>query len=144
MGEIRAKAILENYGDRYLFTKGYIKESDVHRCEVDALVDTGSVMLMLPQDLVEELGLTIIKTVIVRYADERKEERSVAGALSIQIGNRKMITDCIVGPPNSEPLIGLIILERLDLIPDPMEQKLSVRPESPYLPLLKLKRYVRM
>lgn len=139
MGEIRAKVTLENYGDRHLFTKGYIKVSDVRRCEVDALVDTGTVMLMLPQDLVEALGLTIIKTVIVRYADERKEERSVAGVLSIQIGDRKMNTDCIVGPPTSEALIGQIILEVLDLIPDPMEQKLSVRPESPYLPLLKLK-----
>jgi len=95
--------------------------------------------LMLPQDLVEALGLTIIRTVIVRYADERKEERSVAGVLSIQIGNRKMSTDCIVGPPTSEALIGQVILEELDLHPDPIEQKLSVRPESPYLPLLKLK-----
>jgi predicted aspartyl protease len=139
MGEVRTQVILENYGDRYSFTKGYIKESEIRRREVDALVDTGSVMLMLPQDLVEILGLVMKRKVVVRYADERKEERPVAGVLSVQIGDREMSTDCIVGPPNSDPLIGQIILEGLDLIPDPMEQKLCVRPESPYLPLLNLK-----
>ncbi len=61
-------------------------------------------MLVLPQNVVERLGLETRRTVIISYADERKEERHVAGPLTIHMGNRFMSTDCIVGPPLSEPL----------------------------------------
>jgi hypothetical protein len=50
-----------------------------------------------------------------------------------------MDTDCLVGPPRSEPLLGQLILERLDLVLDPAKQTVSPRPESPFLPSLKLK-----
>ena len=47
----------------------------IKKYQIDAIVDTGAVMLALPQDVVEELGLEILRTVVVTYADERKEER---------------------------------------------------------------------
>lgn len=106
---------------------------------MEAMVDTGSVMVALPQDVVEELGLEILRTVIVTYADERKEERPVAGTVTIKIGKRFMNTDCIVGPPGSEALIGQVILEELDLIPACQRQTLTPRPESPIYPSLKMK-----
>lgn len=96
-------------------------------------------MLALPQEVVEELKLEVVRTVVVTYADERKEERPVAGPVIIKIGKRFMYTDCIVGPPLSEALIGQIILEELDLIPDCQNQTLSPRPESPIYPSLKMK-----
>ena len=102
---------------------------------MDAIVDTGAVMLALPQDVVEELGLRIFRTVVVTYADERR----VAGPVTIKIGKRFMNTDCIVGPPASEALIGQVILEELDLIPDCQKQTLTPRPESPIYPSLKMK-----
>lgn len=139
MGEVNVNIELENYGDRVMAARGYLKESEIRRARTRALVDTGAVMLMLPQDLVEELGLEYTRKAIVRYADERKEERNIAGGVIIKIGKRFMFTDCIVGPPNSEPLIGQIILEGMDLIIEPVEQTLTPRPESPYLPQLKLK-----
>ena len=139
MGEITVNVTLENTGDRYLFAQGNAKEADIRRTRIDATVDTGAVMLVLPQNVVERLGLPILRTVVVSYADERKEERPVAGPLTIHIGNRFMSTDCIVGPPLSEPLIGQIILEALDLLADCTKRTLTPRPESPDYPLLKLK-----
>jgi len=50
-----------------------------------------------------------------------------------------MNTDCIVGSPACEALIGKVVLEELDLIPDPQRQNLTPRPESPIYPSLKLK-----
>ena len=139
MGEITVNVTLENTGDRYLFALGNAKEADIRRTRIDATVDTGAVMLVLPQNVVERLGLQILRTVVVSYADERKEERPVAGPLTIHIGNRFMSTDCIVGPPLSEALIGQIILEALDLLADCTKRTLTPRPESPDYPLLKLK-----
>lgn len=96
-------------------------------------------MLVLPQDLVEALGLREVGKVIVTYADERKEERALAGIVTVRSGNRLTTLNCIVGPPGSEPLLGQVVLETMDLLVDCSQQKLIPRPESPYLPLLKLK-----
>ena len=59
--------------------------------------------------------------------------------MTVQIGNRFMNADCIIGPPSSEPQIGQIVLEALDLIADRGSRRLTPRPESPDTPLLKLK-----
>ena len=134
MGEIVAKLELENPGDRAVVERGYRQESEVRRSTVDALVDTGAVMLVLPQNVVERLGLETRRTVIVTYADERREERPLAGPVTVQIGNRSMSTDCVVGPPLSEPLIGQIVLEALDLIADCANRTLA--PRFPDYPLL--------
>jgi clan AA aspartic protease len=139
MGEIKVKIGLENFGDRFMYLENKIEEKEIRRYETDAVVDTGAVMFILPQDVVEELGLKILRTVVVTYADERKEERPVAGTVTITIGKRFMNTDCIVGPPASEALIGQVILEELDLIPDCQKQTLTPRPESPIYPSLKMK-----
>lgn len=139
MGEINVKAELENVVDRVNWEEGRIEESEIRTYKVDATVDTGAVMLVLPQNVVEKLGLKNRRTVIVSYADERKEERPVAGPLTIKLGDRFMTTDCIVGPPLSEPLIGQIVLEELDLLADCGNRTLLPRPESPDYPLLKLK-----
>ena len=139
MGEITVKAELENAEDRGSFERGHCRESDIRHSTVEAIVDTGAVMLVLPQNVVERLGVGIRRTVIVSYADERKKERPVAGPLTIRIGNRFMSTDCVVGPPLSEPLVGQIVMEALDLVADCTNRTLGPRPESPDYPLLKLK-----
>ena len=139
MGEIVVDAELENPIDRGVFERGYGKESDIRRTSVRAVVDTCAVMLMLPQNVVERLGAAVSGTVIVTYADERREERSTAGPFTLRLCNRSMPVDCVVGPPLSEPLIGQIVLERLDLLADCANRVLVPRPESPDYPLLKLK-----
>ncbi len=139
MGEVVVEIELENLGDGYLVDRGVIKGNEIRRLKIQGLVDTGAVRVMLPQDIVEELGLKTIGKVIVTYANEQKEERDIAGGLLLRIGKRSMNTDCIVGPPRSEPLIGQIVLEALDLIVDSVKKTITPRPESPYLPMLKLK-----
>ena len=136
MGAIIATMELENAGDRVAFEDGFREESQIRHTRVDGIVDTGAVVLVLPQNVVERLGLKQRRTVIVTYADGRKEERPVAGPVTVQIGNRGMSTDCVVGPPLGETLIGQVILERLDLIADCAKQ--SLQPRVPDYPLLNL------
>ena len=133
MGEVRAKVIFTNVFDEYL------KKPEIRRVELDCLIDSGAVLTFLPQEVVELLGIPDNDTVIVTYADERKQELKKVGPVRIQICNRSGNFDCVVGPPACEPLIGQIVLEELDLIIDAKEKSLVVRPESPFLPLLKIK-----
>jgi predicted aspartyl protease len=140
MGDVYVEVELVNYQDRVLVEHGYREAASIRQERVRVLADSGATLLVLPQDLVERLGLRITdRKVIVTYADERKDERPVAGVLTIRVGERDMETECVVGPPRSEPLLGQIILERLDLLVDCAQGRLVPRPESPYLPLLKLK-----
>ncbi|MCK4797666.1 MAG: aspartyl protease family protein [Spirochaetes bacterium] len=139
MGEIRVDINLENDRDIFLCNQGKIKKEEIRCVKINVLVDTGAVMILLPQDMVETLGLEKIDRVIVTLANEEKVEMDVAGTIALTIGNRKMKTDCLVGPPQCEPLIGQIVLERLDLTLDPLKRTIHPRPESPYLPSLKLK-----
>lgn len=96
-------------------------------------------MTLLPEDVVDVLGLPRDGKIIVTLADESKIELPRARLLSLTLSNRQMDTDCLVGPPRCEPLIGQLVLERLDLIVDPAKHTVSPRPESPFLPSLKLK-----
>ena len=143
MGELSAWVELENTADASVAARGLLDESAIRRTTVEGVVDTGAVMLVLPEDVVGRLGLETQREVIVTYADERKETRPVAGPVTVRIGNRFMNTDCIVGPPLSQPLIGQIVLEALDLIADCTNRTVTPRPESPDNPLLKLKRCKR-
>ena len=136
MGEIVVSIGLENFVDRSNVRRG-ISQEPVRRTRVDGIVDTGAVMLVLPQNVVERLGLEQLRTAVVTYADERKEERPVAGSVTIEVCDRFMVTECIVGPPLSEPLIGQVVLESLDLIADCSNRTLA--PRTPDYPSLKLK-----
>jgi predicted aspartyl protease len=139
MGEIRSRLILENQSDRVLADAGHLDAARVRRVELEALVDTGAVMTLLPQDVVEALGLPLDGNIIVTLANEDRVELPGARLLSLTLVGRQMDTDCLVGPPRCEPLVGQLVLERLDLIIDPVRRTVSPRPESPFLPSLKLK-----
>ena len=132
MGEVRTSVVLENGYDASLVRRGMLDRSAVRRVETDVLVDTDAINVLLPKDMVEALGLAPL-------ADDRSVEMPFAGPLVFTTVGRTMITDCLVGPPRCEPLLGQIVLERLDLIVDPGKQRLTVRPESPFLPKLKAK-----
>ena len=139
MGEIVTRMELENAVDREVVNQGLRDECTVRRTTVDSVVETGAVMLVLPEDVVERLGLRTQREVVVAYANECRETRQVAGPVTVQIGSRFMTAECIVGPPGSEPLIGQIVLAALDLVTDCGNRTLAPRPESPDSPLLKLK-----
>ncbi len=139
MGEVKVEVNLENAVDRARARLGDIGEAEVRSATVHVLADSGAVTMVLPQDLVEALGLEEVGKAIVTYADERKEERPVAGIVTVRVGDRTTSLNCVVGPPGSEPLLGQVVLETMDLLVDCTQQKLVPRPESPFLPLLKLK-----
>lgn len=139
MGQVKVEVEVENAFDRELVRRGFLTEDQVRSFKVSVLADRGAVMLVLPQDQVDGLGLREIRKAVVKYADDRKEERPMAGAVTVRVDSRAATVDCIVGPPNSEPLLGHVVLEIMDLLVDSTQQKLIPRPESPFLPEPKLK-----
>ncbi|KJU82180.1 clan AA aspartic protease, partial [Candidatus Magnetobacterium bavaricum] len=83
MGEIRVKVLLRNYVSVGSAQRGYISKDEIESSELEMIVDTGAVLILLPQDEVEKLGLHPAKKIVVTYADERKEERWLAMGLEV-------------------------------------------------------------
>ena len=138
MGQIIVDIELENVDDRGLARAGQIRDADVRRVTIPAIADTGAIMLALPEDIVNQLGLERFNSIATTYADGRRGELPVAGLLIVRIGDRWMPANCIVLPQGTDALVGQLVMEGLDLVADCVAQTLGPRPESPDRPLKRL------
>ena len=138
MGEIVVDIELENALDVELVRHGSLPEADVRRTTVGAVVDTGALMLALPEDVVARLGVAIVDRGTVSYADGRRGELPIAGPLTVRIGDRWAFARCVVVPPDVDALVGQLVLEELDLVADCRNQTLGPRPEAPDFPVFRI------
>ncbi len=138
MGEIVVNVEVQNAVDRGMVMKGDLRDTDVRSAAFDAVVDTGALMLALPEDVVDRLGISIVEHGTVTYADGRREDLPIAGPMTIRIGDRWMFADCVVIPEGADPLVGQLVLERLDLIADCRNQTLAPRLGTADMPVFRL------
>lgn len=127
---------LVNSVDEELSLRGNLDAKDIRSMEIEALVDTGATMLMLPADVVERLGVRIAGQRNVRYADGRVAPIPWVAGVKIVILGRDTVVTALVEAAGTTPLIGQIPLEELDLLVDPKSRELRVNPASPDAPLL--------
>ena len=117
MAEVRSELTLENTDDRARFRRGECRDEDIRRTTVEGIVDASATnLIVIPQDLVQRrLGLRSQGIPRVSYADGPPGKWPIAGPVSVRIGEREMMMDCIEGAPGSEVIIGLVVLTGLDL-----------------------------
>jgi clan AA aspartic protease len=132
------KITLTNSYDEEDVTRGHRKTADVRSIEIEALVDTGATMMVLPADAVSRLGLLPAGYRKVRYADGRVAEVPWVSGIRITILGRDTVINALVEAAGTTPLLGQIPLEELDLLVDPKSRELRVNPASPDAPLLDL------
>lgn len=106
--------------------------------EVEAVIDTGATMLVVPQNLVDELGLRKIRETKVRYANNKVESKWVYGAVTVELKGRRGISEVLAEETGSQPLVGQILLEALDLIVEPTTRRLIPNPRSPEMPMVEI------
>lgn len=138
MGEIVVDIELANALDVELVRQGSLQEADVRRATVGAVVDTSALMLALPEDVVERLGVEIVDSGTVAHADGRRGELPIAGPLTVHIGDRWTFARCVVVPQDTDALVGQLVMNGLDLVADCRSQTLGPRPEAPDFPVFRL------
>ena len=141
MGEIVVNVEVQNAVDREMVMKGDLLETAVRRAAFDAVVDTGALMLALPEDVVDRLGVSgvsIVDRETVTYADGRRGDLPIAGPMNIHIGDRWTFASCLVIPAGTDPLVGQLVLEGLDLIADCRNQTLGPRLGTADMPVFRL------
>lgn len=132
------KIKLTNSYDEEDVTRGHRKTADVRSTEIEALVDTGATMMVLPADAVSRLGLLPAGYRKVRYADGRVAQVPWVSGIRVTILGRDTVINALVEAAGTTPLLGQIPLEELDLLVDPKSRELRVNPASPDAPLLDL------
>jgi len=136
MGKVMQPIKLRNSNDVARADEGALPPTAIRTAQIDALVDTGATMLVLPADVVATLGVPFQGTRKVRYASGEIGERPWAGNIEIEILGRKAICSAIVEKAGTTPLIGQIPLEELDFLVDPKSRELRVNPASPDAPMI--------
>ena len=94
---------------------------------VEALVDTGAIYTMLPEDLLERLGVERLESDVFELADDSLVEYWIGSAM-IRIQGRALPVPVVFAHPGNTPLIGATTPEILRLLVDPIEQRLMPAP----------------
>jgi clan AA aspartic protease len=100
---------------------------------VQALADTGATHLCIPEHIALQLRLTILKEREVVTADGLHKLINYAGPVKVSTLSR----DCFVGAwvMGDQVLLGAIPMDDMDLIVSPREQRITVNPAAPNIPM---------
>lgn len=96
---------------------------------VDALADTGSVYLIIPEHVKLQLGLENQSQKEVSLADGSKRMVPYVGPLEVKFKNRVAYVGAIV--MGDEVLLGAIPMEDMDLVVMPHQRSVELNPLNP-------------
>ncbi len=129
MGKVVTTLTITNRLDEGAAQRGLAPPSAVRSIALqDVLCDTGATTLCLPQPMIDQLGLHAVGEVTVSTAAGLRTARIYEDA-KITIEGRTGTFECVALPEGTEPLLGVIPLERLGLELDLQNQRLVVLPD---------------
>jgi clan AA aspartic protease len=131
MGKIITTLVITNRGDQILARQGVIAQNEIRIVILDnVLVDTGATTLCLPSEIIEQLGLELLKIVEVETATGISQARIFQDA-KISLLGREGTFECLELPGGRSPLLGVIPLEALGIELDLQNHVLKTLPISP-------------
>jgi hypothetical protein len=137
MGEIRVKAKLTNAIDDMMARGGQMPREAVRTYLADAVVDTGAVRTIIPNHVLETLGIGERGQRVAEDADGRTDTVPLSGPVVIELLGRDCLEDALV--LGDEVLIGQTVLEKLDLWADCRGQQIHPNPAHPDQPVNKVR-----
>jgi clan AA aspartic protease len=105
---------------------------------VKALVDTGAATMCIPKHIMVQLGLRELEQRAVKTADGNETTVPYVGPLMVSFASRNSFCGALV--LGDEVLMGAIPMEDMDLIVSPLRGTLTVSPDSPNIPTVRVKR----
>jgi clan AA aspartic protease len=140
MGEVRVKVRLTNGVEQALVRRGMLAPDQVRHYETSALVDTGAIRSVIPVQVLQRLGLGVVRQARAVYANDSREDVDVSEMVGIDIIGRHTTEEMLV--LGSEVLIGQTVLETLDLLVDCTNLRVVPNPDHPDQPVIKIKTVV--
>ncbi|MBC7796628.1 MAG: clan AA aspartic protease [Pyrinomonadaceae bacterium] len=111
---------------------GNPREPNLNARTVKSLVDSGALMLCVPEHIKIQLNLEEADKREITTADGKKHLVSYVGPVKVRFENRSCFVGALVF--GNEVLLGAVPMEDMDLIISPAKRALTVNPESPNYP----------
>ncbi len=128
MNKVKVALTIENLSDLIDVARGRLSANQVRRIEVnEALIDTSPTGISLPSRLIDQLGLKPHRMRRARMSAGKTMVQMWA-AVKLIIQDRDCIADVAELPDESAVLIGQLTLRTLDLVVDPVKQRLIGNP----------------
>jgi clan AA aspartic protease len=143
MGTVYADIELINAGDIEMVRRNLMDKDEIKRMVVNMLVDSGAYMMAINESIQEQLQLPFKELRKSVMADGSIVEHEVVGPIEVKFKNRTATCNALVLPGNTEPLLGAIPMEEMDVIIHPRRQEMIVNPAHPYYAELKLKGFTK-
>lgn len=139
MGLVYAEIELINTTDVELARRHIIGEEEIKRLRLRMLADSGAYMMAINETIQSQLELPFIEKRKAVMADGSIKEFEVVGPVMVKFSNRTAVCNAYVLAGDSEPLLGAIPMEEMDVLIHPLRQELIVNPEHPNYAVLKMK-----
>lgn len=108
------------------------RRQDLTPLGVNAMADTGALMLCIPEKVASRLDLETESMRDVLVADGRSLRVPYVGPIRVAYENRFCFVGALVF--GDQVLLGAVPMEDMDLVVDPSRRKLTVDPASPDIP----------
>ncbi|MCX6251366.1 MAG: clan AA aspartic protease [Bacteroidetes bacterium] len=102
------------------------------KMKVRSMVDTGALMLCIPDHVRVQLQLEEVEKREVTIANGQKQLVSYVGPIQVRFENRSCFVGALV--LGDDVLLGAVPIEDMDLIVIPSARKITVNPQSPNFP----------
>ena len=129
MGLVYAEIELISAEDIGLARRYIIGDEEIKQTRVLMLVDTGAFMMAINENIQAHLDLGFQYRTRYALADGKIAEYDVVGPVKVKFANREASCNAVVLPGDSEPLLGAIPMEEMDVLIHPSRQELIVNPE---------------
>jgi len=123
MGMVHTEITLKNYHDEILVQEGQKKPEEIRTATVTAVVDTGSMYMVIPEELSQKLGLKTAGERSAHIANGQRLKCKAIEAVKVQWKNRNTVVPAIIIPGSDTVLFGAIALEGMDLMVNPVAQE---------------------
>lgn len=133
MGPVHAEIKIANSDDLALSRRGQLPPDQVREMQITMLVDSGAYMMGINEEIRAQLGLPKVEERLAEYADGSLHSLEVVGPVEMRFSNRRTVAYAMVLPGNSEPLLGSIPMEDMDLLIEPKTQRVIINPTMPYI-----------
>jgi predicted aspartyl protease len=135
MGEVRIKVKLTNAVDEDLMQRGLLNPN-FRTYVTEALIDPQSVRTVLPEAVVQQLGLHIRRHQTIQFTNGTQVLIGLSEPVVIELKERETIEAVFVA--GNTVLIGKTVLATLDLQIDTQNQQLIPNPDHPNYPVLRI------
>jgi len=124
MGLVYEEITLKNAGDVTMANRGIIEATEIRQTTITAMVDTGAGTLVITETIRQQLGLDVIGERPATLANNTREVCRITEPVEVHWNNRSAAVRAVVISGSGNVLLGAIPLEDLDLMVDPVQQRL--------------------